>query len=409
MHSRLDSTPASGHGAGAPRAANHSPARELTLDPELAAQLEAMRARSISPEHDPWDPWLTYGLSPEPLLTSIEVTVTNQCNLRCEHCAVGELLTYREERRLPLETIIEALDAVPTLLTFSLTGGELSVSQSLVDEVVIPLLRYAKGRGLKTQVNTNLTLPLERYQAFVEWVDVLHISYNYPHPDEFARIAYAHAGYRPLRPHALLERMERNTIALAEQGVFVSAETILTNATIPHIDVIHRRIRDLGCQRHEIHPLYPSDFAATMTLPPLADVEAAIERLLAGRDPGVWLLFGTLPIFACSPDPRHHELLQRIHSAPRTTVRNDPDGRNRLNISSLDGSVRLQDFADVAELGDITQVPLLEIWRRWLASPTAKRLHCCCPEARCLGPNLLVAQSYYPHVAWEERSALIAL
>src|SRR5690606_19544620 len=127
------------------------------------------------------------------------------------------------------------------------------------DEIVIPLLRYAKSRGLKTQINSNLTLPLKRYERFVEWVDVLHISYNYIDAAEFARVAYAHTAHKPADPTALLRRLDDNTRALAQAGVFVSAETILTEATLPNIERIHERVAELGCLRHEIHPLYPSD------------------------------------------------------------------------------------------------------------------------------------------------------
>lgn len=382
---------------------------ETAPEARLIRRLHELKSRELGPKYDPWDPELTWHLADRPPLTSIEVTVTNQCNLRCEHCAVGDLLTQQDVRTLPIETLRRALDAVPTLLTFSLTGGEPAAGNSTVQEWVVPLLQYAKARGLRTQVNTNLTLPLERYLQFAEWVDVLHISYNYPDPQEFARVAYAHAGYDPRRPYALLERMEQNAVHLAERGVFLSAETILTNATLPHIETIHKRVQKLGCLRHEIHPLYPSDYAASMALPSLEALANGIDTLLKHRDPELWLLFGTLPFFACSPDEAHRALIERIHNAPNTTVRNDPDGRNRLNISSLDGSVHIQDFADEGSLGSITQSSLQEIWQQWLSSKTAHDIHCHCPAARCLGPNLIVAQSYYPEVDWHARTALLHL
>ena len=299
-------------------------------------------------------------VSARPLLTSIEVTVTNTCNLRCEHCAVGDQLTDDEERLITLEELYARIDEVDTLLTFSVTGGEPAASQKLVDEVTRPLLQYAKARGLRTQVNTNLTLPLERYESFIEWVDVLHISYNYPEPAEFARIAYAYALHQPKDPEALLRRMDANIQALAAQGVFVSAETLLTHATLPKIDVIHARIADLGCVRHEIHPLYPSDFARHMQLASLDELAGGVRRLLARRDPAVWILFGTFPFFACSPDPSHRELWQYVMSQPNTTIRNDPDGRNRLNVSSLTGDVLVADFADLGPLGNIRERELYD-------------------------------------------------
>jgi len=203
--------------------------------------------------------------------------------------------------------------------------------------------------------------------------------------------------------------MDANIRALAEAGCFVSAETILTHATLPRIHEIHARIAELGCRRHEIHPLYPSDFAARMRLASLEELAAGVRRLLEHRDPNVWILFGTFPFFACSPDPEHRELWRYVISQPNTTIRNDPDGRNRLNVSSLTGEVLLQDFADLGPLGNIEEESFLDIWERWLSSERAARLHCACPQARCLGPNLIVADVYFPGVSWRGRRALVGV
>lgn len=375
----------------------------------LSQRLERLRSAPMGPHHDPWDPILTAGWSDRPLLTSIEVTVTHQCNLRCDHCAVGEVLAGRDVRTLSLDRLIARLDEVDTLVTFSLTGGEPAASAQVVREVVRPLLAYAKSRGLRTQVNTNLTLPFDRYESFAELVDVMHISYNAVDPEVFARIVYAKAEHLPARPEALFERLEENVRRLASAGCFVSAETILSEWTMDRIDAIHARLAELGCRRHEIHPLYPSDYAATMRLPSLEELARAARRLLAARDPNVWILFGTFPFFACSPEPEHRELLLEVLSTPNTTVRNDPDGRCRLNVSSLTGDVLLQDFADVGPLGNIEEESFIEIWERWLGSERAARLHCACPQARCLGPNLIVADVYFPGVSWRARRALVGV
>lgn len=375
----------------------------------IQSRIEQLRQREISCEHDPWDPFMTADLSDEPILTSIEVTATYQCNLRCEHCAVGEELTAKDERTLDLDTLFRRLDEVDTLVTFSLTGGEPAASARVVEEVTAPLLAYAKSRGLRTQVNTNLTLPYHRYEAFVDLVDVVHISYNYPDPEEFGRIAYAYSEHVPSRPEALLERLDENTRLLAERGVFVSAETILTHGTIPQIDRIHQKIAELGCRRHEIHPLYPSDFAASMSTPSLEEIAQGVDRLLDAGDPDVWILFGTFPFFACSPDPMHRELYQKAHARPNTTVRNDPDGRCRLNVSSMTGDVFIQDFADGGPIGNIKDDSFQTLWQRWLQSENAWKIHCRCPIARCLGPNLIVAESYFPDVDWTKRQALVTV
>src|SRR5690606_1328567 len=83
---------------------------------------------------DPWEP-LAHRPSPhQAVLSSVEVTVTNMCNLRCAHCAVGDQLMGKDPFRLPVETIIDALDQAPDLKTLSLTGGEPMVSREVVEQ-----------------------------------------------------------------------------------------------------------------------------------------------------------------------------------------------------------------------------------------------------------------------------------
>ncbi|MDR4215659.1 radical SAM/CxCxxxxC motif protein YfkAB, partial [Bacillus paralicheniformis] len=81
----------------------------------------------------------------------------------------------------------------------------------------------------------------------------------------------------------------------------------------PHIEHIHRQIvEDMQCQRHEVHPMYPSDFASALESLSLQDMRKAIHRLLDIRDENTWMLFGTLPFYACSTAPEDHALLQRL-------------------------------------------------------------------------------------------------
>ncbi|MDB4893924.1 MAG: radical superfamily enzyme [Firmicutes bacterium] len=54
----------------------------------------------LTPEHDRWEPETTRRQGRH-ALTSVEITVTNRCNMRCVHCAVGETLTLREPERIP--------------------------------------------------------------------------------------------------------------------------------------------------------------------------------------------------------------------------------------------------------------------------------------------------------------------
>ncbi|MFZ5828110.1 MAG: radical SAM/CxCxxxxC motif protein YfkAB [Bacillota bacterium] len=340
-------------------------------------------------------------------LTSVEVTVTNRCNMRCRHCAVGESLAMADPDRLPLDLLFRRLDEVPGLQTLSLTGGELSESLTTLSEFVLPILRYAKERGLKTQINTNLTFDLERYLAIAPYVDVIHISWNYTGVEDFHRIAWGHGREHvsPAASEKLFNRMMENTRALAAAGYFVSAETMVNHETAPHLGWMNRFLADLGCRRHEVHPMYQADWASDLPVLTLDQFRGVIERFLDERDPTLWVLFGTFPFLACSPLEEDRAIIARAKAAPNLTIRNCPDGRNRVNVNPFTGDVYVTDFAEVPPLGRIQTDRLDEVFERWLEHERFAPYNCYCPEAGCTGPNLLVAQMYYPGVDFRRRRA----
>lgn len=365
----------------------------------------------ITPNWDPWDVWETRSRKGYYELTSIEFTITNLCNLRCEHCAVGQQLVEQEGIPLSVDLLIRRLDEIPDLQTLSFTGGEPILNRKVVEHTLKPLLKYAKSRGIYTQINTNLTLPLSRYEDWVEDIDVLHISYNYRNSEDFYRIAFRHFDREVSIKTAekLFKQMIDNAQTLSKQGIFVSAESFLSPFTAKHIATIHQQIAEMGCKRHEVHPLYPSDFAKDMELLRLDEYRQTIHHLLDHRHPDVWILFGTLPFFPCSDHTADRELWLRLFHEPLVTVRQDPDGRNRLNVNAFTGDVIVTDFGDVPPLGNIKNEQLVEAFSRWLKHPFAKRYHCYCPMAKCTGPNLLVANMYYPNWSFHQRTAKIAL
>lgn len=353
---------------------------------------------------DPWEPLIHRPRPDEPVLSSVEISVTNTCNLRCAHCAVGDQLVMHDEFRVPVDVLVQALDQAPDLKTFSITGGEPIFNPHVVEGWVRPLLRYAKDRGLATQVNSNMTLPLERYVALEGLIDVLHVTWNYRDVADFARIA----NLKQAPAEKLYRRMLENMQALAARGWFVSAETMMTPETAGHLGAFNRLLGRHGLRRHEIHPRYPVSWATALPVLSLEETAAAVEKLLDERDPDVWILFGTFPFFPCSPDPAHRQLWLRVQQAPNTTVRNDPDGRSRLNIDGLTGNIRVTDFGNPAPLGNIlTGTTLPEAFARYQDDPSYKPYRCVCPEAGCLGPNTLVARMYFPDVDFTRRRALV--
>lgn len=367
--------------------------------------------RQISPEWDPWDVWQTRIQKGHYELTSIEFTITHLCNLRCQHCAVGELLLKQEREPLNTELLIQRLEEIPQLQTISFTGGEPVLNQKIVKKTLQPLLQYAKSRGIYTQLNSNLTLPLSRYEDWIEDVDVLHISYNYRHAKDFHRMAYHHMDHDVDQKTAekLYTQMIENAKTLSKRGIFVSAESFLSPFTAKHIQTIHSQIAEMGCKRHEVHPLYPIDFASSMQYLTLDEFRDSVKQLLKIRDPNLWILFGTFPFYPCSDRKDDRELWSQLFHEPKVTIRQDPDGRNRLNINIFTGDVIVTDFGDLPPLGNIKEDQLPEVFQKWLQHPLAKRTHCFCPTAKCTGPNLLVADMYYSDWDFTKRQTKLNL
>lgn len=362
----------------------------------------------MGPLNDPWDPERSRRNGRHEL-TSVEITVTNRCNMRCRHCAVGETLTLTEPDRVPLAVLFERLDEIPTLQTLSITGGEPSENMTTLSGYVLPILQYARTRGLLTQVNTNLTYDLDRYRLIAPFVDVLHISWNYTGPDDFHRIAWA-SGREHVLPAAsvkLYERILTNAEALAREGVFVSAESMVNAETAPHLGRLNRMIRAMGCRRHEVHPMYPSDWAADLPILSKAEFRSAIHRFLDERGPELWTLFGTFPFLPCTADAADQALLERVRRAPNTSVRNCPDGRNRVNINAFTGDIFVTDFAEIPALGNIRTGRVEAAFGIWQSHPAFAPYNCYCPAARCTGPNLLVARMYHPGVDFRGRRAVV--
>ncbi|MFC5700590.1 radical SAM/CxCxxxxC motif protein YfkAB [Cohnella faecalis] len=365
--------------------------------------------KPLSPTNDPWDPIHSLQRFGRHALTSVELTVTHLCNMRCEHCAVGDSLTMTEAPFMPLDLILRRLDEVEHLETISLTGGEPTFRLETVKEVIVPLLKYARSRGIRSQLNSNITLDYDRYELIAPFLDVMHISFNYTEAEDFHRVGFARSGRSVSRNASsrLYERMVDNARKLSDGGLFVSAESMINFHTYNRITDIHRLIVEMGCQRHEVHPMYPSSFAANLPRVTREQMREAIEELLEHRNKDVWMLLGTLPFFACSADSDERSLVRRLRSEPNLTVRNDPDGRNRVNVNMFSGDVYVTDFAAVPPFGNVKEERLDDVFAKWQAHPMQKAVNCHCPEAACCGPNLLVSDMYYKDVDFLQRKAAL--
>ena len=108
-----------------------------------------------------------------------------------------------------------------------------------VDNYVTPLLKYAHERGVRTQINSNLTIDLARYEQIIPYLDVLHISHNWGTIDDFVEGGFAMMERKPTYEQRakLFERMITNSKALSDAGVLVSAETMLNKRTLPTLNI----------------------------------------------------------------------------------------------------------------------------------------------------------------------------
>ncbi|AXM88560.1 MAG: radical SAM/CxCxxxxC motif protein YfkAB [Anoxybacillus sp.] len=372
--------------------------------------METLLRQAITPTFDPWEAYMDVEQYGSMQLTNIEFTTTTLCNMRCEHCAVGYTLRTKDPEALPLDLLLRRLDEIPHLRSLSITGGEPMLSMKSVEQYVVPLLKYAHERGVRTQINSNLTLDLERYEKIIPYLDVLHISHNWGTIDDFIEGGFAMMDKKPTvaQRERYFIRMIENARAISNMGVIVSAETMLNKRTRPHIETIHRQIvNEMGCKRHEVHPMYPSDFASSLETLTLDELRETIHHLLDIRDENVWMLFGTLPFYPCSDNEEDLALLKRLYESKNVTVRNDPDGRSRLNVNIFTGDIIVTDFGDEPTLGNIQTDSLLSAYDKWMASDLAKSLNCHCPAVKCLGPNVLVKNRYYPNVDFTTRKAKI--
>ncbi|WP_010170904.1 radical SAM/CxCxxxxC motif protein YfkAB [Bacillus coahuilensis] len=373
---------------------------------------EAITMKTITPNYDPWEAYMDIKEHGKLTLSNVEFTTTTLCNMRCEHCAVGYTLTPKDPNALPIELLLSRLDEIQDLRSLSITGGEPMLSKKSVEQYVLPLLQYSHSRGVRTQINSNLTLDPERYLMIAPYLDVLHISHNWGTVDDFIDGGFAMMERKPTREQRakLFERMIENSRLLVQNGVTVSAETMLNKRTLPHIEHIHKQItEEMLCQRHEVHPMYPSDFASGLETLSLEETRAAIHRLLDIRNEDVWMLFGTLPFYPCSKTDEDLRLLERLYAAKNVTVRNDPDGRSRLNVNIFTGDVIVTDFGDTPALGNIQKDSLPDVYDKWMNTKLAKELNCHCPAVQCLGPNVLVKNMYYPSEDFTKKTASISM
>lgn len=114
-------------------------------------------------------------------LTTLNVEITNRCNLRCVYCPVNRDMA-REKRDMSYEAFCDLIERTPTLTTLlPFQWGE-----PLLHPRVFDMVRFAARRGMRTYLTTNgtrldadarrelLTSGLTRLTISVDGDDAMH-------------------------------------------------------------------------------------------------------------------------------------------------------------------------------------------------------------------------------------------
>src|SRR5512138_1190406 len=110
-----------------------------------------------------------------PLPDALQLEVTSACNLRCAMC----LVRYRPPVNkitgaMPVATFRALVDDLPGLRQLTLQG----LGEPLLAPDLLPMVRYAKERGVRVGFNSNATLlSRRRAEELVDaGLDWLHVS-----------------------------------------------------------------------------------------------------------------------------------------------------------------------------------------------------------------------------------------
>jgi len=328
-------------------------------------------------------------------LTYIELGITNACNLNCVHCGVYELPIYATKVTggKKVDAVIKALDELDTLRLLSITGGEPLMSPYYVDNIILPILEFANSKKIISQINTNLVIPRQTLKMLVKKVSIIHTSFNYTNEENFGRIAFASKADKK-RIHASYQQLLENIKFLVKEGSCITVETMLFFETIEHFAEINHLVADLGVARQEIQPPFPSN-NELFKVPTLEELLFYMNKFLDERNQNFLVQLDCAPFYWCNGNNQVVALLERMEQEPNLVTRVCPDGRSRFNLN-LDGEVRVTDFSELLPIGSIHDKSLMEIYEEWRNSDLYQKYNCECEEHRCLGPCILVANTYYP-------------
>lgn len=183
---------------------------------------------------------------------SVEMTLTNSCNLRCIYCSDNELRDRQgKEQEIKLDNIKKLFDDLERGGTKGITlegGGEPTLYRRF-EEVV----KYAKQKGLALGLITNGTVRLhEEMLKEFEWI---RVSLDASTAEEYAK----------LKGVDCFEKVITNISHYVKYCNTVGVGYVVTNENISEIESLVMRLREMGVSYIQLRPvvdceeLYPED------------------------------------------------------------------------------------------------------------------------------------------------------
>ena len=179
----------------------------------------------------------------------------------------------------------------------------------------------------------------------------------------------------------MYDTMLVNSEKLSAVGMYISAESMINYRTHTKLSGIHKLIKDMAsgtrftrCMPQTLLPLCPyCPWTTRKRHPPIAGCPGS-GHVDAVRNASLLCL---------RSDDDDQEIIRRLRQEPNVTVRNDPDGRNRVNVNLFSGDVYVTDFADIPAFGNIKEQKLDDIFNEWTTGhPLNQTVNCHCDAVR---------------------------
>lgn len=321
----------------------------------------------------------------ESLPIEVHVAVTARCGAGCEGCYIDAKPDGIEPPRAEIEATLDAL-AKAGIFTVAFGGGEPTLRDDLGE-----LAEYARARGVTPVVTTSgIGLGPQKLERLTRFAQV-NVSYDGPSD-----------AYAAVRGFDASEAAESAIRALAERGVPVGVNVVLTRATFPRVRETLERARSLGASEAQLLRYKPAgrvtslDYRAKRLSPDQARTLGPLLRDLARDDViRVRVDCALVPFLSADPD-----LASRPEELARWGVFGCEAGA-ALAATRVDGRISPCSFASPSSLlaTDLRKGwsadPTLAEYRAFVASPPEPCASCSLRPI-CKGGCKVVSNGFRP-------------